>query len=162
MKKFVLLMVGVFLITTLIGCSKKKKTDEAALDNMTNGVASENVVSVTDATAGFVNGSVPVVVDNAEAVPQSTGDMVAGAAAATDKPSPKQIQQALKNAGLYSGKIDGNIGHKTKKAIEEFQAQNGLKADGKVGAKTWKILSTHLGQATEVANPTAQAQTVGQ
>src|SRR4051812_1632900 len=124
MKRIALFMVGVFLVTTLIGCSKKKN-EEAALENMTNGVSSENVVSVSDATAG----NVPVVVDNAESVPASTGDMAAGVAASTEKPTPKQIQQALKNAGVYSGKVDGNIGPKTKKAIEEFQTQNGLKAD---------------------------------
>src|SRR5437868_6950318 len=150
MKKFVLLMVAVFTVTTLIGCSKKKKAEDT--DNMTNGVASENVVSVTDATAGATNAAVPVVVDNAEAVPQTTGDMAAGAPS-TSKPTPKEIQQALKNAGFYNGKVDGTIGPKTKKAIEEFQAQNGLKADGKVGARTWKLLSTHLGQTSEVANP---------
>ena len=160
MKKIVLLVVAIFAVTTFIGCNKKKKTDET-VDNMANGVASENVVSVTDTSATAVN-AVPVVVDNAEAVPQTTGDMTAGAAVATNKPTPQQIQQALKNAGFYTGKIDGNIGPKTKKAIEEFQAQNGLKADGKVGAKTWKALSAHLNQATEVANPTTQAQTVNQ
>jgi peptidoglycan hydrolase-like protein with peptidoglycan-binding domain len=160
MKKFVLLMVAVFLVTTLIGCSKKKKAED--VDSMTNGVSSENVVSVTDATAG-TNAAVPVVVDNAEAVPQTTGEMAAGVASSTtDKATPKQIQQALKNAGFYSGKIDGTIGPKTKKAIEEFQAQNGLKADGKVGARTWKALSAHLGQTSEVANPTAQTQAVNQ
>ena len=155
-------MVGIFMVTTLIGCNKKKSSEDVALEGMTNGVASENVVSVTDATAGS-NAAVPVVVDNAEAVPQTSGDMAAGVSASADKPTPKQIQQALKAAGFYNGKIDGTIGPKTKKAIEEFQAQNGLKADGKVGAKTWKALSAHLGgQAAEVANPTAQAQTVGQ
>jgi peptidoglycan hydrolase-like protein with peptidoglycan-binding domain len=159
MKNFVLLVVGIFMVTTLIGCSKKKSAEDVALDSMTNGVASENVVSVTDATAG----SVPVVVDNMEAVPQTSGDMALGVSVSADKPTPKQIQQALKAAGFYNGKIDGTIGPKTKKAVEEFQAQNGLKADGKVGAKTWKALSAHLGsQAMEVANPTEQAQTVGQ
>jgi len=162
MKNFVLLMVGVFMVTTLVGCGKKKNAEEANLDSMTNGVASENVVSVTDATAGVTANAVPVVVDNMEAVPQVAGEMAAGISAAADKPTPKLIQQALKAAGFYSGKIDGTIGPKTKKAIEEFQAQNGLKADGKVGAKTWKVLSAHLGQAAEVANPTAEAQTVGQ
>ncbi len=160
MKKFVLLLVGVFMVTSLIGCSKKKNAEEVALDSMTNGVSSENVVSVMDATA-----AVPVVVDNAEALPQAAGDMAVGVSAVTDvssKPTPKQVQQALKAAGFYSGKIDGTVGPKTKKAIEAFQSQNGLKADGKVGAKTWKALATHLGQVSEVANPTAQEQTVGQ
>lgn len=159
MKKFVLFVVVIFAVAALFGCSKKKKTQEAALDNMTNGVVSENVVSVTDTTA---SNNVPVVVDNAEAIPQTTGEMAAGAVSLKDQPTAKEIQQALKNAGFYTGKVDGTIGSKTKKAIKEFQDHNGLKADGKVGPKTWKILSTHLNQTSEVANPTAQAQTVGQ
>lgn len=162
MKNIVLVMVAVFMITTLIGCGKKKSAEETALDNMTNGVMSENVISVNDATAGMaINATVPLVVDNAEAVPQTTGDMAEGIQS-SDKPTPKQIQQALKNAGVYKGKVDGTVGPKTKKAIEEFQSQNGLKADGKVGPKTWKALSAHLNETTEVANPTAQQQTVGQ
>lgn len=158
MRKFVLVMVAVFMVTTLIGCSKKKSED-AALDNMSNGVVSENVISMTDLTSEPTG----VVVDNAEALPQTSGDMVDGVAQTMgDKPAPKQIQQALKNAGIYKGKVDGTVGPKTKKAIEEFQAQNGLKVDGKVGPKTWKALSAHLNEITEVANPTAQTQNIGQ
>jgi peptidoglycan hydrolase-like protein with peptidoglycan-binding domain len=58
--------------------------------------------------------------------------------------SEKDIQQALKNAGFYQGEIDGKIGPKTKKAIEDFQAKNNLKADGKVGPLTWGKLSVYL------------------
>jgi peptidoglycan hydrolase-like protein with peptidoglycan-binding domain len=32
----------------------------------------------------------------------------------------------------------------TKKAVEEFLKANGLQVDGKVGLKTWVLLSTHL------------------
>ena len=60
------------------------------------------------------------------------------------KPTEKEIQQALKNAGLYDGEVDGKIGPRSKRAIEEFQAQNNLKADGKVGAKTWQKLKGYL------------------
>jgi hypothetical protein len=56
----------------------------------------------------------------------------------------KQIQVALKNAGLYFGEIDGKIGPLTRKAIEEFQSANGLKADGKVGPITWGALQKYL------------------
>ncbi len=56
----------------------------------------------------------------------------------------KQIQTALRNAGLYSGNIDGKIGPKTKSAIEEFQKANGLKVDGKVGPQTWAAMQSHL------------------
>lgn len=54
------------------------------------------------------------------------------------------IQAALKNAGFYNGTIDGKIGRNTKKAIEEFQAANNLKADGVAGAKTRAVLIKHL------------------
>ena len=67
--------------------------------------------------------------------------------AAIEKPTDKDIQQALKNAGVYSGPVDGNIGPKSKKAIRDFQTQSGLNADGKVGPRTWKKLSAHLQSA---------------
>jgi len=56
----------------------------------------------------------------------------------------KEIQTALKNAGLYAGTIDGKTGPRTKKAILDFQKANGLKADGKVGPKTWAALEKYL------------------
>lgn len=56
----------------------------------------------------------------------------------------RQIQTALKNAGFDPGPIDGKIGPKTKKAIKDFQAANGLTADGKVGPETWAKLSKYL------------------
>lgn len=77
-------------------------------------------------------------------------------AASKDKPANKDIQQALKNAGLYSGPVDGNIGPKTKKAIRDFQAKNGLHPDGKVGPRTWKKLSAYLqGGSSEAPEPVA-------
>lgn len=60
------------------------------------------------------------------------------------KPTNKDIQIALQNAGFYEGKIDGIIGSQTRKAIEEFQAENNLAVDGEVGPKTWAILSQYL------------------
>lgn len=58
----------------------------------------------------------------------------------------RDIQRALKNAGFYTGAIDGKLGPKTKLAIEEFQKAKGLKVDGKVGPKTWAELEKHLTQ----------------
>jgi len=56
----------------------------------------------------------------------------------------KDIQRALKNAGFYTGAIDGKIGPRTKKAVEEFQKAKGLKVDGRVGSKTWSELEKCL------------------
>ena len=162
MKNLVLVLVVIFGLTTFIGCNKKKKEDAADL----NGVVTENVVSVTDAAQNAdMTNSVPVGVENAAAVPSTEvaePAMATGPGDVAGKPTPKQIQQALKNAGLYDGKVDGNVGPKTKKAIEAFQTQNGLKADGKVGRKTWKALSSYLNKTTEVANPSADSQAVTQ
>ena len=60
------------------------------------------------------------------------------------KVTPKSIQTTLKNAGFYSGTIDGKIGKKTREAIKEFQKANGLKADGIVGKQTWFRLQKYL------------------
>ena len=152
MKKFVVLVAVMFALTALTGCSKKKQ-DSASMEAL-NGVASENVISVGDT-------GVPVVVENAETAPTSAAAEMA-APTASDKPTAQQIQQALKNAGFYAGKVDGTVGPKTKKAIEAFQSQNGLKADGKVGIKTWKLLSTYLNATPEVANPSAAEQAPAQ
>lgn len=59
----------------------------------------------------------------------------------------KDIQRALKNAGFYTGSIDGKIGPRTKTAIQEFQRAKGLKIDGKVGPKTWAELEKYLAQS---------------
>ena len=77
-------------------------------------------------------------------------------AIAKDRTRDQEIQTALKNAGLYNGKIDGKLGPASKKAIEEFQTQNGLKADGKVGPKTWAALSANLSGATSEAVSTVE------
>ena len=69
------------------------------------------------------------------------------------KPTNKQIQTALKNAGFYNGPIDGVIGPKTLKAIKEFQEKNNLKVDGKVGPKTWELLSRYLNNTPSESLP---------
>ncbi len=61
----------------------------------------------------------------------------------------KEIQTALKNAGLYTGAIDGKIGPRTKMAIEEFQRAKGLKVDGIVGPRTWAELEKYLTNPAE-------------
>lgn len=58
--------------------------------------------------------------------------------------SAAQIQTALKNAGFYSGNVDGKVGANTEKAIKEFQKANGLEPDGVIGAKTRSLLQKYL------------------
>jgi len=63
---------------------------------------------------------------------------------ASYKPTSKEIQIALQNAGFYKGKIDGDIGPMSEAAIREFQAQNNLVVDGRIGPKTWAVLKKYL------------------
>lgn len=52
----------------------------------------------------------------------------------------KELQARLQTLGYYTGKIDGQFGGGTKQAVVLFQQQNGLGADGIVGAQTRAIL----------------------
>ncbi len=58
--------------------------------------------------------------------------------------SGRELQKALKAAGVYEGKIDGKVGSMTKAAVVEFQKAHSLKADGVVGQKTWSELKVYL------------------
>ncbi|MEH6455130.1 MAG: peptidoglycan-binding domain-containing protein [Cocleimonas sp.] len=42
----------------------------------------------------------------------------------------KRIQQALKDAGVYNGPVDGAVGKGTMSAVERYQEQNGLATGG--------------------------------
>lgn len=64
-------------------------------------------------------------------------------------PAGKEIQAALKNAGFYTGDLDGNIGTQTKEAIKKFQAANNLNPDGAVGSRTWSLLKKYLQEKSE-------------
>ncbi len=67
----------------------------------------------------------------------------AGTSAAAAKPTTRQVQQALKNAGFYQGVVDGKSGSMTKEAIKEFQRVHGLVDDGVVGKQTWGKLKAY-------------------
>ncbi|MFA5144665.1 MAG: peptidoglycan-binding domain-containing protein [Candidatus Omnitrophota bacterium] len=154
MKKYLLIATVMFFGLYILGCGKKANMEESqdALSMEAMSVMSTNVPAVPEAKSlepkaqdAQVTVSVPAPKANLEPVPP----------AGPYKPTPIEIQTALKNAGLYNGSIDGKIGPGTKKAVEEFQKDNGLKVDGKVGPKTWSLLSKHL---TAKAIPAAPAK----
>ena len=54
-----------------------------------------------------------------------------------------EIQKALKDRGLYAGEVDEQFGGGTHSAVVQFQKQQGLVADGRVGEQTWSALIGH-------------------
>jgi len=145
MKKIAFLMVFVLIFS--ISCAKKAEKPQADME-------SEMIMSET----GSALETQQVTTQQSEAIAAKdalTSQMPAQTIAIPEKPSAEDIQKALKNAGLYTGSIDGKIGPKTKKAIEEFQSQNGLTADGKVGAKTWQKLGVYLTKVEEASSVTS-------
>jgi len=135
---FILSLLGVGMV--IFGCAKKK---EASLEQMQEPLSSEVLGAISATTA-------PIIVPD-----PGIKDVVAPTISLTEaqfeplppevnKPTIDQIQAALKNAGFYTGNLDGKKGPLTKKAIEEFQKNNSLEVDGKVGPKTWGALSKYL------------------
>lgn len=52
----------------------------------------------------------------------------------------RNLQQALKNKGYYSGSVDGSFGSATTVAVVAFQTAQGLRVDGKAGPATQRAL----------------------
>ena len=58
----------------------------------------------------------------------------------TYNPKVEEIQQILEDFGYSSGKVDGKFGPNTRKAVEKFQKEQGLKVTRFVDQATWKKL----------------------
>lgn len=71
-------------------------------------------------------------------------DVLTGKYKASPHASTKQVQIALRNAGYDSGAIDGLMGSRSRKAIRDFQKDNGLAITGKIDKPTWEKLRIYL------------------
>jgi peptidoglycan hydrolase-like protein with peptidoglycan-binding domain len=141
MKYFTLLLIAVFVL--IGGCTKKTANQDVSSESDTS-LLSDTVIDETkDIKVEDLQTQAPSQESVTEAPSSETPTSIA-ATEGFEEPSVKEMQQALKNAGLYQGKVDGVLGPKTQKAIEDFQAQNGLVIDGKVGPKTWGKLKDYL------------------
>ncbi|MFA5310714.1 MAG: peptidoglycan-binding domain-containing protein [Candidatus Omnitrophota bacterium] len=144
MKKGAVIITLFVLAGLFYGCGKKQQPLEEMQQPMsmetlvtmsTTSTASEQVKAPEAKTSvASVLGPVSSSVSKLDPLPPS----------GPYKPTPNDIQTALKNAGFYTGAIDGKIGPNSKKAITEFQKSNDLVVDGKVGPKTWAVLSRYL------------------
>lgn len=143
MKRFVLVVLVLAAVIYLGGCGKK----EQSLTEM------EEPISIEELGKLDTQAVMPETTVKAEpmaAAPSAEIQLLA----TPYRPAVEEIQAALKNAGYYTGLIDAKLGPLTKKAIEDFQRANNLQADGKVGPKTWAILSKYLNPAAAIPTTT--------
>lgn len=64
----------------------------------------------------------------------------------------ESVQNMLIGTGYLTGGADGVFGSGTQSAVQRFQADHGLAADGIVGTQTMNALSTASGQPISVDN----------
>jgi len=144
MKKSLLVILAMFFSIYMFGCGKKQaaleEQEPLSMETLSTLNATTPEIKVTEhkIEAPTAKPAMPI---KLESLPPP----------GPYKPTGIEVQTALKNAGFYAGEIDGKIGPLSRKAIAEFQKANGLQADGKVGLKTWAVLSKHLNPAPESA-----------
>lgn len=61
----------------------------------------------------------------------------------------KSVQHSLAQQGFYQGKIDGSLGKKTKKALQEYQKQNQMLPDGFLSDTLFKMIVSNEGKKNE-------------
>ena len=135
-KKMLWLVLAGVLVFSLSGCATMRKNNDLEVQGLRNKVSAlemqlrekdDEINSLRDTTVK----SSEEVINVGKVEDQQQAD-------------PKQIQTALKNAGYYTGTVDGKLGKKTRKAVRAFQKANNLPIDGKVGSKTWSVLKEYL------------------
>jgi len=145
-KLWIAALVGLIILPlVMFGCKEKAQKMPETQATM----ESPDVTTTTEAALG-TQAQVPEPAQGVatETIPPTAAPQMAGKTAPVVQPQDrnKDIQRALKNAGFYAGPIDGKIGPKTRKAIEDFQRAKGLRVDGRVGPKTWAELEKYLTQ----------------
>ncbi len=139
-------LLGLALVVT--GCGKKAADQGFAGTGFDTLATTEELAQLPQANTASQQAAIEVLpIEMSPVTPQASAPIVPLEPASTTTQAlsrDQQIQTALKNAGIYQGRIDGKMGPMTKRAIETFQSNNGLKADGKVGPKTWSALEPYL------------------
>ncbi len=158
MKKFIFIILALISIVYLAGCGKKQQPISETQEPISIEELSRLNISTQTVPEVAAKAAPAVTVTPASEVPPAQAKaaeikLEELPPSGPYKPTTREIQAALKNAGYYTGLVDGKKGPMTKKAIEDFQRANNLGVDGKVGFKTWALLSQHLNPAPVPSKP---------
>jgi len=152
--------IGVFLMGSLVGCATTQKSTttgqlqirvtqiESQLDDQSEDITElQSVVKKLSQgfQATFANGTPPSKTQKAVKSSSTRTSKIAQDQRILRVPvTPQEVQTGLKNAGYYTGAIDGKLGSGSKRAIKEFQTDHDLESDGIIGKKTWAELKNYL------------------
>lgn len=140
LKRLSFFTLGVVLLLGIGGCATNRKRTDLEVQGLKNQVSllEEQLRAKNDEIADLK------VALNQMQRRDTSASRLRVVPEAKYRPSVRQIQKALANAGYNPGAIDGRMGAKTREAIRAFQSANGLTVDGKVGKNTWRLLSRYL------------------
>ena len=145
-------LVLVAVASLLSGCAGSRARQELAQLQSQVGLLDERVTQLErSAIGGGLSGGSPSepstdvgTTAGETASPQRSAPSTKPPSAQSSlKPSTREIQQALKNAGFYQGAVDGKMGSMTRDAVREFQRVHGVNDDGVVGKQTWAKLRAY-------------------
>ncbi len=158
MKKFIFVVLTLGLVIYLVGCGKKQQPISETQEPISIEELGKFDASIQTVPEVMTKTAPAVTVTPSSAVPPAQTKAAEVKLeqlppSGPYRPTVHEIQTALKNAGYYTGLVDGKKGPMTKKAIEDFQRANNLGVDGKVGLKTWDVLKPHLNPAPVSTKP---------
>lgn len=142
MRKLIVVLVFAFCVLNFLGCATGRKQKDLQIQGLKNEISVlEAQIQARDEEINSLREVLTAAADEKRVVREKRV-----IAEIKSRPTVKQIQIALKNAGYNPGVIDGRRGRQTRDAIRAFQRANNLAVDGKVGKRTWNLLRKYLYQ----------------
>lgn len=99
-------------------------------------------------TTGGVEDSSSVQEQDAMTQPQSGSESIELSSVQGEQA--RQLQQKLKEQGLYNGPIDGILGPQSRRALEQFQEQQGFEGNGSLDQQTAQALGLDFDEIQRV------------
>lgn len=157
--------IGLLMVVAALasGCAGARSRQDMArlqsqvnlLDERVTQLERANLGALSSAPLGAAEADLGMTVGSAAPSSKSASSEKKAPAKTSLKPSTREIQQALKNAGFYQGSVDGKMGPQTREAIKEFQRVHGLNDDGVVGKQTWAKLKAYADLSSASGEATA-------
>jgi len=139
LRRLVVSLVLLVFIGSLTGCATCKKQNEEVTGLKNQVSVLESQVQSKDEEIGNLREALTKTQEQ-----ETTSMQNRVIPEVKSRPTTKQIQAALQNAGYNPGPIDGKMGKQTRDAVKSFQRANNLVDDGKIGQKTWSLLKDYL------------------